>query len=361
MSSKNKEQVTITFSNKTVIRIVLFVAIGFLLLHFIAMLGAALQLIFIAFFLALALNPAVGWLSKRMPGNSRVGATVVAYLVVVALIVAFILLVVPPLFHQSVDFIQSIPTSVSDIQNQDTQIVRFIRDNNLTNQYASLVGEVKGNLQGISSTALTTASVVGSGLIAVITVFVMTFMMLVEGPRWVARLKSLQPKDKVTQRTRVISDMYSLVTSYVNGQLFIAAIAALFALMALLIASTIFNAPINAVALALIVGLVGLIPLIGNTIAAVIVVTICLFTSLPLAIVMGIFFLLYQQIENATLQPFIQAKYNELTPLTVFISAILGVSVAGFLGALVAIPAVGCLRIYLKEYYGDMFSPKSTD
>ncbi len=351
-----QENITVTFSNKTVLRVVLFVAVGFLVINFISLLSSALQLIFVAFFLALALNPAVSWISKRLPGRSRVGATAIAYLFVVTLLISFVLLIVPPLFRQTVDFVQDIPISVSDIQNQNTQIVVFIRDHNLTDQYTDFVGDVKDNLEGVTARAVSTATLVGSGLIAVITVFVMTFMMLVEGPRWIDRLVELQPKDKVAKRTKVVMDMYTMVTGYVNGQLFIAAVAAFFALVALLIASTIFDVSINAVALALIVGLIGLIPMIGNTIAAVIVVMLCLFVSLPLAVVMAVFFLVYQQVENATFQPFIQSKYNELTPLTVFIAAILGVSVAGFIGALVAIPAAGCLRIYLKEYYGDKFS-----
>lgn len=152
--------------------------------------------------------------------------------------------------------------------------------------------------------------------------------------------------------------MYEVVTGYVNGQLLIASIAGVFALIALLITSTIFDATINPIALALIVALIGLIPMIGNTVAAVIVVVLCSFVSLPLAITMAIFFLVYQQIENATLQPYIQAKYNELTPLMVFIAAIIGVSIAGFLGALIAIPVAGCLRVYLVEYHGSRLHPE---
>jgi len=88
---------------------------------------------------------------------------------------------------------------------------------------------------------------------------------------------------------------------------------------------------------------------------------VSLFVSGPLAIFMAIFFLLYQQIENATLQPIIQSKYNELTPLTVFIAALFGVSVAGFIGALIAIPIAGCFRIYLLEYHGHRLRAELVD
>ncbi len=110
----------------------------------------------------------------------------------------------------------------------------------------------------------------------------------------------------------------------------------------------------------MVVGLLGLIPMIGNMLAAVIVVIVSLFVSLPLALTMAVFFLVYQQIENATLQPYIQSKYNDLTPLTVFIAALIGISVGGFLGALVAIPIAGCVRILVLEYYGDKLKPAET-
>lgn len=360
MADKENKTINVTFSNQTVVRVVIFVIVAFVIVAFFGRISAALKLILLSGFLALALNPAVSWISKHLPSKSRVRATAVAYAVVITLLIGFIALVVPPLVRQTVDFVDTIPLTVNDIQNQDTPIVRFIERHNLTDQYTQAISEVKDNLDNVTSRAYSVVTTVGGGLVAIITVLVMTFMMLVEGPRWVNRFLALQPKNKIDKRVQVLRDMYRMVTGYVNGQLLIAAIAATFAFFALAIASTLFDANINPIALAAIVGLIGLIPMIGNAIAAVIVVLFCLFVSVPLAIVMGIFFIVYQQVENATLQPYIQSRYNELTPLTVFIAAIIGVSVAGFLGALIAIPVAGCLRIYLKAYYGHKLNPKST-
>lgn len=361
MSKNDHKTVTVTFSNKTVVRVVLFVVIAFLIVGFFSKISAALKLILISGFLALALNPAVSWISKHLPSKSRVRATAVAYLAVITFLIAFIALVFPPLVRQSIDFVDTIPLTVNDIQNQDTPIVRFIERHNLTEEYTQAISQVKNNFNNVSDRAFTVATTVGGGFVAIITVLVMTFMMLVEGPRWLDRLIEMQPKNKLDKRVQVSKDMYRMFTGYVNGQLLIAAIAATFAFFALAISSTILGVSINPVALAAIVGLIGLIPMIGNAIAAVIVVLFCLFVSVPLAIIMGIFFIVYQQVENATLQPYIQSRYNELTPLTVFVAAIIGVSVAGFLGALIAIPVAGCLRIYLKAYYGHKISPNTSE
>lgn len=357
MNSKDNKYVTITFSNRTIVRTVVFILIALALMGLLAKISLALKLILISGFLALALNPAVNWISGKLPSKSRVRATAVAYAMIIAFLVLFISTVLPPLVRQSVSFVETIPLTVEDIHNQDTSLVRFIDRHNLTNEYTQVVSELKSNFNNITSKAYSVVTKVGGGLVSMITVLVMTFMMLIEGPAWITRVLSLQPKEKVKKNKKLLNDMYRMVTGYVNGQLLIAMIAATFAFFALVIASTILDVRINPVALAAIVGLIGLIPMIGNTIAAVLVVLFCLLSSLPLAIVMLIFFLVYQQAENATLQPYIQSKYNELTPLTVFIAAIIGVSVAGFLGALVAIPLVGCLRIYLKDNYGDRLSP----
>jgi predicted PurR-regulated permease PerM len=75
-----------------------------------------------------------------------------------------------------------------------------------------------------------------------------------------------------------------------------------------------------------------------------------LFASVPLAITMLIYFIIYQQIENTTIQPFVQSRANELTPLIVFIAAILGIGFGGLLGGIVAIPIAGCAKVLFDDY-----------
>jgi len=144
--------------------------------------------------------------------------------------------------------------------------------------------------------------------------------------------------------------MYRIVTGYVNGQVLLALLVSMLGLVALLISSTLLHVSVNAVALAGIMFFTGLIPMIGHLIGAVIVVTACLFVSVPLAIIMLIFIFVHQQVENITLQPYIQAKFNELTPLLVFIAALLGIGFGGLIGAFIAIPAAGCAKILVEDY-----------
>lgn len=167
------------------------------------------------------------------------------------------------------------------------------------------------------------------------------------------RITSLLPPGKREHRRKLARKMYRVVVSYVNGQAIIAALGGTFAAVALYIFSQIFNAPVNAIALGGIVGLFALLPLIGTTIGAVIVVLASLLVSAPLAIAAAIYFIVYQQIENVTIQPYIQSKSNNLTPLTVFASALLGVGFGGLLGAIIAIPTAGCIKILVEDHYAD--------
>ncbi len=354
-----KSDVTVTFSNRTIVRVIVLIVATLLGLQLLKTIAQPLILIFVAFFLALALNPAVSWIAGKLKSNSRVRATGAAYILVLAVLISFFSLVIPPLVSETRDFVTDLPATIDSFKTQDSTLAEFVRNNNLDQQLSDLSNDFRNRFSDFRQPLINTAGRIGSMLISTVTVLVLTFMMLVEGPRWLERLLAIQPAAKRERYKKLSTKMYRAVTGYVNGQLLVALIGAGFALVALLIASTVLDVSINAVALAGIVALTGLIPLIGNTLGAVLVVLVCLFSSATLAIVMAVFFLIYQQVENATIQPYIQAKTNELTPLLVFIAALLGANIAGLLGALVAIPTASCIKILLEDFYARRSTAKT--
>ena len=341
----------VTVSNRTVVRVILIIAATFLGFKFVMNIAHPLTLIFFAFFLALALNPAVSWISKKLRIKSRAAATGIAYISVLIILSGFIMAVVPPLFSQTRDFISTLPNTIESIQDENTGLGRVVNKYGLEETVDNIATDMRSRLKDLPQPVLSTASRIGSGLVSTVAVLVMTFMMLVEGPMWFETIMRLQAKKKRAHRREIASKMYSVVTNYVNGQLLIASIASFFALVAMLVMSTIFDVSINAIGLAGIIALTGLIPMIGNTLGAAIVVLVCALTSFPLAIAMAVFFLIYQQIENVTIQPIIQSRKNELTPLLVFISALCGIGLGGLIGGFVAIPLAACMRILFKDYY----------
>jgi predicted PurR-regulated permease PerM len=355
-----KPHVTFTVTNKTIFRIIAIVFGTFMLLRFFNSVAHGLTLIFISFFLSLALNPAVSRIMHHLPGRSRARAAGVAYIIVLSVLIGFFSLVVPPLIKQTNAFVRDVPSIVSNFKQQDSALSRFATRYNLDTQIDAVGDDIANRVGGVRP-VITTANRIGSMLVSVITVFILTFMMLIEGPMWLEKFWALQPSAHRERRKKLAVKMYRVVTAYVNGQLIIATIAGAFSLIVMVI----LGVP-NAIALAGIISLFGLIPLIGSTLGAAVVVLVTLFTSVKLALIMAVYFLVYQQVENATLQPYIQSRANELTPLSVFIAALLGAGLGGLLGALVAIPAAGCIKILLEDYinrkhltHADVANPKA--
>lgn len=352
--SKNESKQEITISTRTVVRIIAVIAAFLLFARIAENMVHPLTLIFVSFFLSMALNQAVNWISKQLRIKSRVGATAISYVFVVGVLAVFMALVVPPLISQTQKFISDIPTTVRDLQDNEGAVGNFVRNLNIQDQLDTLASDWSSVLTKAQGPVVSVANRVVSNLISILTVLVLTFMMLVEGPAWLRVFWKRYPKRRRDHDKMIATKMYQIVKNYVNGQVVVAAIGAGFAIIAMLIASSVFNvSTINAVALGGIVFLFSLIPTIGATLAAVVVVLFCLFASTPLAITMLVYFIVYQQIENVSIQPLIQSKGNNLTPMLVFIAAILGIGFGGVIGAFVAIPLAGCVRVLVDDYLED--------
>src|SRR5882757_2944663 len=355
------EAVELTITTQTFVRVLLLILGTIGILAALHKAAHALMLIFIAFFLALALNAPVHWIGKHIPGKnrgSRALATTLSFLIVIILLGAFISSLVPPLVRQTQSFINAAPHLVQDLRSQDSDAGKLIRKYHLEDQVSTFSKQLSSRLKNVSGTALTTASHVGSSIFAMLTILALTFMMLVEGPRWLKFFHRLIPPKHHKDADRLARDMYRVVKGYVNGQVTLAAIASLFIVPALFILHVSYP-----VALMVVVFVCGLIPMVGNTIGAVIVTSVALFHSPASAIIILAYYILYQQIENYLIQPRIQANSTNLSPLLVFMSVVIGVSFSGLLGGLVAIPIAGCLRVLVLFYLEseNKLSPSEVD
>lgn len=319
------------------------------LFRFIGEIGHVLTIIFISFFLALALNPVVSWVSRRLRVKSRVRATAAAYLAVVAIIIGFFALITPPLISETRDFVKDVPQIVADFQKKDSGVARLIDRYNLNEQLSETANNLSSRYSDFGATILEAGRRVFTVLVSILAVIVLTFMMLVEGPRWLNSLWSITPANNRERYQRVARKMYKAVTGFALGQLILAAAGGLFTLIALMVGNSIFDASVNAVALAGIVAILSLIPLFGTILSAAIVVLISALDSPAFGITMLVYYIVYQQIENHTFQPYVQSKVTQLTPMLVFISALIGIGFAGLLGAILAIPTAGALKVLLED------------
>jgi predicted PurR-regulated permease PerM len=208
----------------------------------------------------------------------------------------------------------------------------------------SLHGGGAKKLLGLSGTAVSLTKSVITAVVATVTIAFMTFFMLLEGKAWTERFYGLLPEHSRPRWRRVGHDIYRTVGGYVTGNLLISVIAGVSSAIVLLLMGVPY-----AVALGLLVAVLDLIPLAGATIAGIVVVGVSFLHSIPAGIVVAVFIVVYQQLENHFLQPVIYGRTVQLSPLAVLISVLVGAELAGILGALAAIPVAGAIQVVIRE------------
>jgi predicted PurR-regulated permease PerM len=329
----------------TTILAVLGITFGFLLLLYITWISRqVLTWILVAIFLALALNPAVEAFQRR--GFNRGIATAVTFLIAIGAIVAAGWLFVPTLVDEARGFAENLPDYVRDVSEGRGPLGELAERYDLEERVrASVADGGAAGLLGLSGTAVAVTQSVLTFIVAVVTITFLTFFMLLEGPKWMERFYSLFPERSREKWRGIGYEIYRTVGGYVTGNLLISIIAGVTSTIVLLIMDVPY-----AVALGLVVALLDLIPLAGATLAAIIVSTVAFLTSIPAGIVVLVFFVVYQQVENHVLQPVVYSRTVQLSPLAILVSVLIGAKIAGVLGALAAIPVAGTIQVLLLAW-----------
>ncbi len=352
-------KVKIDIDTKTFIRFWI-VVIGFLLLGLVIWRAKdALILIFISLFFALALNHPVSKITQALPGSkeNRVGATAVAYFLIVALLGLFISFVVPTLVEQTSKFVDNLPSLVEGFSGQYSGLENFADKYNLTSYVEQVAVSLQDSFADLSKNiggmVFNGVNAIARAIFSVFMVLAMAFLMLIEGPDWLRRLwQSYEDKEKMKKHRRIANRMYKSVSAYVNGQLLIALVSGVGGAITVVILSLFFaEVPSDlAIPVGVILSIIGLVPMFGATIAGIIAALIIGFNVPFAGIVFGIYFIIYQQIENNIISPMIQAKTNQLSALLVIVAITIGIYAFGILGALISIPAAACAKILFEEY-----------
>jgi predicted PurR-regulated permease PerM len=300
--------------------------------------------VLIAVFLAMALNPAVELLVGR--GVRRGPAVGIVFVGAILVIVGIAATFVPTLVREVNDLADAIPGYIDDLTSgrgklgfleRDYQIVEKARD--------AIKKSGVGGVLGLSNTALSLTKSILNAVIAVVTIAFLTLFMLLEGPTWVERIYGLISEQAQPRWRKVGGDIYRTVGGYVTGNLAISLIAGVVSTAVLLVLGVPY-----AVALGLIVALLDLIPLAGATLAAIIVSAVGFLHSTTAGIVLVIFFILYQQLENHVLQPLVYGRTVRLSPLIVLVAVLMGAQLAGVIGALGAIPVAGSIQVVVVDW-----------
>jgi predicted PurR-regulated permease PerM len=339
------EQRTIRFSVRSVLTVIGLVVATWALLTMIQIARHVIVWILVSIFLALALNPAVEWFLRRGV-KSRGLAAGYTYIIAIVVIGALGYAFIPTLVSQVNDFVQAVPGYVHDLTKGKGRLGFLETKYHIVEKIRKAVNEGGATkVLGLTGAALSITKSVISLVVATITIAFLTFFMLLEGPAWMERFYGLLPQ-RLQPRWRAIGrEVYRTVGGYVTGNLLISLIAGTLTTIVLLA----LNVPF-AVALGVIVAVLDLIPLAGATIAGILIGTVAFLHSITAGIIVVVFFIVYQQLENHFLQPVIYGRTVQLSPLAVLVAVLIGAEVAGILGALGAIPVAGAIQVILIDW-----------
>ena len=317
---------------------------AFVLLRSLAAASQIFVLIIIAIFLAMGLNPAVEFFRRR--GLSR-GAAVSAILgIVILFVVILAFLVVPPMVRQSTSLIDSAPAMLENLKSNS-----FIND---INTHYGLIDSITQKVKSISSDGTLLISAFGgivgvgktfiSGIFTALTILVLTMYFTISLPEVIDQAIRLAPASRRPRIKALTNGIVSRIGAFVGSQITVAFIAGV--VMAAI--SAILSLP-SPIALGMLVFICGMIPLVGHFIGSTVLTIVGLTQSVSTGLIVLISYLVYQQIENYVLMPRIMRKALSIPGLVTIVSALIGASLLGLVGGILAVPVAASILLILEE------------
>ena len=331
-------------TNRTVVRVILVAIAVVASLYFLWLIRKVIGMVFIAIFLAVALGPVVEFFVRRKVKRGL--AILLTYVLLLASVFGLGLLVVPPIVTGVNDFVDNVPGYVQDLRNSKT-FRKYDDKYKITPKLDEQAKKLPSHLSDAASGLRTVTVGVFGVVVQLVTILVMTFFLLLDGKRMLAfAFRELGP-ERGPRMEKIGEDVYSAVGGYVAGNLLISVIAGVLSYFTMLILDIPFAVP-----LAVMVAFFDLIPLVGSTIAGAIIAIVAAIVGFPGKLIAWVIFLVvYQQVENNVIQPVVYRRTVSIHPLIVIVAVLIGGSLLGVLGALLAIPIAATVQIVVKEWW----------
>ncbi len=315
------------------------VAVTYALIQAMLTAGQALMLIAVALFLAIGLEPAVSWLVRhRLP---RWAAVTLVLLLVLGLIAGFLAAVISPLASQGAAFAHNAPGYLQHLAQRYPIVGSLDSRFHLQNQVRHALGSESSRLAG---GVLDIGRAVFGAVTATVVVFVLTAYFLADFPRVRSSAYRLFPRERRPRAILIGDEIFAKVGAYILGNLLISLITGVATIIWLLA----FDVP-YALVLAVLVAVLDLIPIVGSTVAGVIVALVSLTVSFPVMIATVGFFIALRLIEDYLLVPRIIGRTVRVPALVTVVSVLLGGALLGVVGALLAIPVAAALLLVVRE------------
>ncbi|WP_353808326.1 AI-2E family transporter [Agromyces sp. SYSU T00194] len=327
-----------------------FVAtLGVLLALFLAQaalgLSSVIFSVFAAIFVALGLDPLIRWFQRR--GMKRGWAIVTVILLFVGVVAGMLLLLIPIIVTQSVEFIQGLPQAVEDVQQQDWYLaVEDFTGGAISGAYDWLLGIITdpNTWATVGGGALQVAGTVVNAISTGFFIFILSIYFIATLDTMKQACYSLISKSHRETVVGYAERIMDSIGRYLSGMVVLAFFNATYSLILLIIVGVPYAIVIASVAF-----LITLIPLIGTILTTIAMTIVALFVSPTAAIIVLIFMLIYMQVEAYILTPRVMSKAVSIPGSLVLIAALAGGTLAGLPGALVAIPIAAGILLIIRE------------
>jgi len=302
-------------------------------------LSSVLVLIGVAFFLALGLEPVASWfVNRNLP---RWAATTLVFALFLTMMGAFVAAAIPPLVEQAGELIKQAPHYLQQAQDHSSAIGRLNDRFHLQQRISDTISGSGGSVVGdvVSAGRAFFGAAADSLIVVVLTVY-----FLVDMPRIRTTLYRLIPHSRRPRAILIGDEVFAKVGAYVLGNVLISVIAG----AATFVWSMAFNVPYPLL-LGIFVALLDLVPVVGSTIAGVVVAAVALTVSLPVCIETIVFFCVFRLLEDYLLVPRIIGRVVKVPALITVVAVLIGGALLGIVGALVAIPIAAALLLLTEE------------
>jgi predicted PurR-regulated permease PerM len=297
--------------------------------------------IFLAAVLALGLDPVVGALVRR--GWNRGRASVLVFFALFVSVFALILVTAGPVWNEIVEFVHSLPQLWDEMRQQDW-FQSLTSTAGADDTIRNALKDIASGLPEAASALLGAAGGVFGSVLSLVTLTFLSLFLLMERPQITDWLFGFTKPETDARWRPVVENSIQAVSTSLIGNIAISLVAATVAG----VSAWIFGLPFPIV-LAVITGLLDLIPQVGATIAAVILTLVALTVSTPAAVAMVIIQLIYQQVENYIVYPIVYRKAVELTAFTTIVSVLIASSILGVAGAILAVPFAAVIKTVVRE------------
>jgi len=310
---------------------VILVIVGFGILFLIR---DVVALFFVVLILTATFSPVVKTWSKYI---GRILSIILLFLIFALAAGAVIYFLIPPMITQTALLANNIPAYISTINFETLHV--YAPD------IRQFLQGISSNLGTISSNVFSFTAGVFNGIVTLIMIFVLTFYMLVDESNIKKFVSSLFTPDHKENAVAVINKIATKVGGWFRGQMILALVIFLLSYVGL----TIIGIP-YALVLAIIAGILEIVPTVGPIIAGAIAALVALTISLLTTLLVIIFFLVIQMLENTFIVPKVMQKAVGISPVVIILAIIAGAKLLGIVGAIISIPIAASISVLIIEW-----------